>query len=44
MDEYREVIAGLVQRELLAVENGWLRLTPPGRLLSNEVFEVFLHD
>jgi oxygen-independent coproporphyrinogen-3 oxidase len=44
VDDYREVIAGLVQRELLVVEDGWLRLTSRGRLLSNEVFEVFLHD
>jgi len=32
------VIAGLVERELLALEDGWLRLTAQGRLLSNEVF------
>ena len=44
VDDYREEIAGLVQRELLMLEDGWLRLTPRGRLLSNEVFEEFLRD
>jgi oxygen-independent coproporphyrinogen-3 oxidase len=44
VDDYREVIAGLAQRELLMLEDGWLRLTPRGRLLSNEVFEEFLCD
>ena len=44
VDDYREAIAGLIQSELLVEENGWLRLTPRGRLLSNEVFEVFLRD
>lgn len=44
VDDYREVIAGLTGRELLTIEGGWLRLTPRGRLLSNEVFELFLRD
>jgi oxygen-independent coproporphyrinogen-3 oxidase len=44
VDDYRETIAGLTGRELLKVEDGWLRLTPRGRLLSNEVFELFLRD
>jgi oxygen-independent coproporphyrinogen-3 oxidase len=44
VDDYREVIAGMVQAELLTLEDGWLRLTPRGRLLSNEVFEAFLRD
>jgi oxygen-independent coproporphyrinogen-3 oxidase len=44
VDQYREVITDLVERELLAIEDGWLRLTPQGRLLSNEVFAAFLRD
>jgi oxygen-independent coproporphyrinogen-3 oxidase len=44
VDDFREVIAGLAQRELLVLEDGWLRLTPRGRLLSNDVFEEFLCD
>jgi oxygen-independent coproporphyrinogen-3 oxidase len=44
VDQYRDVIAGLVERELLALEDGWLRLTAQGRLLSNEVFAAFLRD
>ncbi len=44
VDQYREVITDLVERELLVVEDGWLRLTPQGRLLSNEVFAAFLRD
>ena len=27
VDDYREVIAGLVESELLMLEDGWLRLT-----------------
>jgi putative oxygen-independent coproporphyrinogen III oxidase len=44
VDAYREPISDLVSRGLLEVEDGWLRLTPQGRLLSNEVFAAFLHD
>ena len=42
VDDYREAIAELVSRGLLALEDGWLRLTAQGRLLSNEVFAAFL--
>ncbi len=42
--DYRETIAELVSRGLLAFEDGWLRLTAQGRLLSNEVFAAFLRD
>jgi oxygen-independent coproporphyrinogen-3 oxidase len=44
VDNYREAIARMVADGLLALEEGWLRLTPRGRLLSNEVFEAFLRD
>jgi oxygen-independent coproporphyrinogen III oxidase len=44
VDDYREPIADLVSRGLLALEDGWLRLTPQGRLFSNEVFAAFLRD
>ena len=44
VDNYREEIAALVASELLLLEDGWLRLTPRGRLLSNEVFAAFLRD
>ncbi len=44
VDDYREVIASFVASGLLALEDGWLRLTPRGRLLSNEVFAAFLRD
>ncbi len=44
VDDYRDVIATLVAGELLRLEDGWLRLTPRGRLLSNEVFAAFLRD
>ncbi len=44
VDDYRDAIAGMVTRELLLLEDGWLRLTPQGRLLSNEVFAAFLRD
>jgi oxygen-independent coproporphyrinogen-3 oxidase len=44
VDDYREAITALVADELLALDDGWLRLTPRGRLLSNEVFAAFLHD
>ena len=42
--EYQTSIADLVSRGLLVTQDGWLRLTPQGRLLSNEVFAAFLHD
>jgi oxygen-independent coproporphyrinogen-3 oxidase len=44
VDRYREAIAALVANQLLELEDGWLRLTPRGRLLSNEVFQAFLRD
>jgi oxygen-independent coproporphyrinogen-3 oxidase len=44
VDDYREAIAEMVSRGLLALEDGWLRLTAQGRLLSNEVFAAFLRD
>jgi putative oxygen-independent coproporphyrinogen III oxidase len=44
VDDYREPIAEMVSRDLLALEDGWLRLTAQGRLLSNEVFAAFLRD
>lgn len=44
VDDYREVITDLVGRGLLEIEDGWLRLTAQGRLLSNEVFAAFLRD
>jgi oxygen-independent coproporphyrinogen-3 oxidase len=44
VDDYREAIADLVSRGLLSLDDGWLRLTPQGRLLSNEVFAAFLRD
>ena len=44
VDDYHEPIAEMVSRGLLALEDGWLRLTAQGRLLSNEVFAAFLRD
>ena len=44
VDNYREVTTTLVADELLSLEDGWLRLTARGRLLSNEVFAAFLPD
>jgi oxygen-independent coproporphyrinogen-3 oxidase len=38
----RPAIRGLVADRLLLQDNDLLRLTPRGRLLSNEVFQVFL--
>lgn len=37
-------IARFIQNGLLERENDTLRLTPRGVMLSNEVFEAFLHD
>lgn len=36
------VLPRLQEDELLSVVDGWVRLTPKGRLLSNEVFQEFL--
>ncbi|MDR3765384.1 MAG: radical SAM family heme chaperone HemW [Acidobacteriota bacterium] len=44
VDRYREVIAAQVERGLLEIEDGWLRLTRRGRLLSNDVFAEFLTE
>jgi oxygen-independent coproporphyrinogen-3 oxidase len=44
VDDYREPIAALVARGLLEIDEGWLRLTPRGRLFSNDVFAAFLRD
>lgn len=44
VDDYRDVIATLIADELLQLEDSCLRLTPRGRLLSNEVFTAFLRD
>jgi oxygen-independent coproporphyrinogen-3 oxidase len=44
VDVYRDDIAALIAGELLLLEDGWLRLTPQGRLLSNDVFAAFLRD
>jgi oxygen-independent coproporphyrinogen-3 oxidase len=41
---YRQPVAELIARGLLVLEGGWLRLTPRGRLLSNEVFAAFLME
>jgi oxygen-independent coproporphyrinogen-3 oxidase len=38
----RDLLGELESNGLLAVENGWARLTARGRLLSNEVFSRFL--
>jgi oxygen-independent coproporphyrinogen-3 oxidase len=44
VNDYRNVIDELVASELLTLDAGWLRLTPRGRLLSNEVFAAFIRD
>jgi len=44
VDIYRDAITTLVADGLLLLEDGWLRLTPRGRLLSNNVFAAFLRD
>jgi oxygen-independent coproporphyrinogen-3 oxidase len=38
----RDLLRELASSELLEIENGWVRLTARGRLLSNEVFSRFL--
>ena len=42
IESYRPVILELTQFGLLHIEGNVLRLTPRGRLLSNEVFQAFL--
>ena len=41
---YQSQIAELTESGLVVVEDGWLRLTNRGRLLSNDVFSRFLAD
>jgi len=42
VERYRPQIAELTDSGLLVLDDGWLRLTNRGRLLSNEVFSAFL--
>ena len=44
VERYRDEITELHDSGLIEIEDGWLRLTSKGRLLSNEVFERFLED
>jgi oxygen-independent coproporphyrinogen-3 oxidase len=44
VDMYKDRIVALVERGLLEMEDGWLRLTAEGRLFSNDVFAEFLSD
>jgi oxygen-independent coproporphyrinogen-3 oxidase len=44
LELFRPQIAELVQTGLVTEEDGFLRLTERGRLLSNEVFSRFLLD
>jgi oxygen-independent coproporphyrinogen-3 oxidase len=44
VEDYRDVIATQIANELLTLDGAYLRLTPRGRLLSNEVFAAFLRD
>jgi oxygen-independent coproporphyrinogen III oxidase len=44
VERYRDEITDLHESGLLELEDGWLRLTEKGRLLSNEVFERFIED
>jgi oxygen-independent coproporphyrinogen III oxidase len=44
LSELRPIVAELVEAELLECVADRLRLTPRGRLLSNEVFARFLHS
>lgn len=44
VERYRDEITELHESGLVQLEDGWLRLTSKGRLLSNEVFERFLED
>ena len=42
LEASRDLLSELEPSGLLTVDNGWLRLTARGRLLSNEVFSRFL--
>jgi oxygen-independent coproporphyrinogen-3 oxidase len=44
VDGYREKIAQMVGDGLLEIEDGWLRLTARGRLMSNTVFAEFVGE
>ena len=44
VSRYEAVIADLVEAKLVELQDKVLRLTPRGRLLSNNVFERFLCD
>jgi oxygen-independent coproporphyrinogen-3 oxidase len=44
VERYRPQITELTDSGLLAVDDGWLRLTDRGRLLSNDVFSAFLSE
>ncbi|MGH9882107.1 MAG: radical SAM family heme chaperone HemW, partial [Pyrinomonadaceae bacterium] len=41
-EEYREQLEFFREAGLLSVDDGQIRLTRPGALLSNEVFEAFI--
>ena len=42
LEEFRPAIAALVSDELVGLDGNSIRLTPRGRLLSNEVFQSFV--
>ena len=42
LEEFRPAIAALVSDELVGLDGNSIRLTPRGRLLSNEVFQSFI--
>jgi oxygen-independent coproporphyrinogen III oxidase len=44
VERYRSQIAELTDSGLLTLDDGWLRLTTRGRLLSNDVFSAFLAE
>ncbi len=44
IDSYQETIDELIEEDQLEISAGRVRLTPRGKLLSNEVFERFLRD
>lgn len=39
---YQDVFDTLAQKELLEIDGEWIRLTPQGKFLGNEVFQAFL--
>jgi oxygen-independent coproporphyrinogen III oxidase len=41
---FTETISEFVEERLIEREDSWIRLTPRGRLLSNEVFERFISE